>query len=793
MPVNVPRLRIWFVVALAIVILAVMGFYFYARLQARLLMADLPKKLGVEIQQTTQGFTLSKSEQGHTLYTIQAARMTQLKQSGMAQLEDVSVVVYGRESNRFDRIRGKSFEYDPRSGDVKAKGTVNIDLQANPSGPERADQAEPQLLRDPVRVVTSGLIFNAKTGNAVTHERVEFSVAQANGYSDGATYDSHQSQMLLEGNVHLNITGEHPVAVLGSSGVLNREPKQAILYRARIVRDTTTTDTNQLTLFFRPDETIERMVAAGDVKSVIQGESVITLRAPQATFYLTGRSNLLERGDLTGGTTFESTGASQASGAADSTHVEFAEKGLARKIQARGHVRLTQTALDGGRASHSPLPGVGGAQKTELFSDAMDFWIKAGKDLDWAETLGPGRMLIVHAPPAVVPPPKHLSSGEWISWQPATTEVKAEHLRARFGQAGRIESMHGDRSRIWYESYDQPVRESRSRDLDVSFSPDGQISALLQKGQFYSAEYPCPRVLNCQAAAQRQAWADTATYTPGDGMVLLTGSPRVVDGSMTTTAQRISMNRTSGEFVAEQNVKTTYSELKPQPGGALLATSDPIHVSSKKMTAERAGGLAHYEGDARLWQGANIIEAEKIHFDRNQRTVVAEASAADGYRKLVHTVFARQEKDGRVLPVHVTSQHLNYADQQRLARFDGTVLVRSADGVTRADHADVFLRARDDKAEQARGTTGLQTGQIDHIVATGSVYVQQPARQAWGDKLVYTAARDEFVLTGKAPHVMDAERGNLSGDSLTFFNRDDRVLVEGSPTRRALTETRVSK
>lgn len=792
MPVNVPRLRIWFAVALAIVILAVMGFYFYARLQARLLMAELPKKLGVEIQQSTQGFTLSKSERGHTLYTIQAARMTQLKQSGVAQLEDVSVVVYGRESNRFDRIRGKSFEYDPRSGDVKAKGTVNIDLQANPSGPERADQDEPQVLKDPVRVVTSGLVFNAKTGNAITRERVEFSIARANGYADGASYDSHQSQMLLEGNVHLNVTGDHPVAVVGASALLNREPKQAILYRARIERDATTTDASQLTLYFRPDESIERMVATGDVKSVIQGDSVITLRAPQATFFLTGRSNLLQRGDLTGGTTFESSGASLASGAADNTHVEFAERGQARKIEARGHVRLTQEASDG-RASRSPVPGLGGAQKTELFSDAMDFWIKAGKDLDWAETLGPGRMLIVHAPPAAIPPPKQLPTGEKVSWRPATTEIKAERLRTRFGPAGRIESMHGDRSRIWYESYDQPVRESRSRDMDVSFAPDGQIAALLQKGQFYSAEYPCLRASNCQAAAQRQAWADAASYTPANGFLLLTGSPRVVDGSMTTTALRISMNRASGESVAEQNVKTTYSDLKPQPGGALFATSDPIHVTSRKMTAERATGLAHYEGDARMWQGANIIEADKIHFDRTQRTVVAEASAADGWRKLVHTVFARQEKDGKVLPVHVTSQRLHYADQLRLARFDGAVLVRSAEGVTTADHADVFLRPRDDKAEPVRSAAGLQTGQIDHIVATGSVHVQQPARQGWGDKVVYTAARDEFVLTGKAPHVLDAERGNLSGDSLTFYNRDDRVLVEGSPARRALTETRVSK
>jgi len=40
---------------------------------------------------------------------------------------------------------------------------------------------------------------------------------------------------------------------------------------------------------------------------------------------------------------------------------------------------------------------------------------------------------------------------------------------------------------------------------------------------------------------------------------------------MTTTAQTIRMNRATGDAFAEGNVKSTYSDLKPQPDGALLA------------------------------------------------------------------------------------------------------------------------------------------------------------------------------------------------------------------------------
>ena len=60
-------------------------------------------------------------------------------------------------------------------------------------------------------------------------------------------------------------------------------------------------------------------------------------------------------------------------------------------------------------------------------------------------------------------------------------------------------------------------------------------------------------------------------------------------------------------------------------------------------------------------------------------------------------------------------------------------------------------------------------------------------------KLVYTAADDKFVLTGGPPSIFDAEQGKITGVSLTFFRRDDRVLVEGNNSSPAITQTRVAR
>ena len=146
MPLNTHRIRLWFATAAVLLAALVAGFYFYGRMRVRRAIREVPKNLGLNIQQSTQGFTLSKSEAGHTLFTIHASRAVQYKEGGKAELRDVSIVVYGRQSNRYDQIYGADFEYDPQSGEVTAKGEVHIDLEGNAEGPLIPDQAPPPEL-----------------------------------------------------------------------------------------------------------------------------------------------------------------------------------------------------------------------------------------------------------------------------------------------------------------------------------------------------------------------------------------------------------------------------------------------------------------------------------------------------------------------------------------------------------------------------------------------------------------------------------------------------------------------
>jgi lipopolysaccharide export system protein LptA len=258
---------------------------------------------------------------------------------------------------------------------------------------------------------------------------------------------------------------------------------------------------------------------------------------------------------------------------------------------------------------------------------------------------------------------------------------------------------------------------------------------------------------------------------------------------LTTTAQSIRLDRRSGDAVAQGDVKSTYSELKAQPGGALLASGEPIHVTAPALRALRSSGVAVYSGGARLWQGSSIVEAPVIEFNREARRLVAR-SAAGNAAGAVTTTFVQQDQKGRLTPVSVRSALLTYLDGERRGHFEGGVVVRGAETTLTADTADVYLQARG----QSAGSAGLAgPSQIERIVAEGHVNIQEPERWATGERLVFTASEGKFVLTGGPPSIFDAERGKITGGSLTFYNRDDRVVVLSNSSSPTVTKTRVAK
>jgi lipopolysaccharide export system protein LptA len=342
-----------------------------------------------------------------------------------------------------------------------------------------------------------------------------------------------------------------------------------------------------------------------------------------------------------------------------------------------------------------------------------------------------------------------------------------------------------------------PDRVSTSQTLDATFLPEGGIASIIQQGSVaYTDGRPPDK--------RTQAWADKALYTPADRILVLTGAPRVSEGGMVTTARTIRINRATDDAFADGDVKSTYNELKEQPTGALLASSSPIHVTAATMTAHNSPAVALYQGNARLWQDANVIQAPSIQFDRERRFLVAQGTAAQPVSTVLvqaklnqpeskteqKTTTKPEEKPSETSPVTVTSARLTYADAERLAHYEGGVVTKGPNFSESSKTVDAYLVPR---SQTSSNQVLAGPGRLDHMIAKGNVVVQQTSRRAEGQTLVYTASDDKFVLTGGPPSIFDAERGKITGVSLTFFRADDRVLVEGEASTPVVTQTRVAK
>ena len=796
MPLPVYRLRRLLVAIAILLTLAVAGMYFYARSKATNALKKIPAKIGYNIKQTAEGFQFSKSDGNRTLFTVQASNVKEFKLNGNAELHNVSIVLYGRDSSRFDQIYGDDFAFNQKTGDVTAKGEVQIDLVANPAGLESPDQTAPKDLKNPIHLKTRDLVFNKNSGNAWTDARVEFRTPQASGWAVGVKYAGKTNTLTLTSQIHIELSGPEASVIEAKHGIITNEPRQIVLEGPQLTRPSGTVRANEATFYLGRENHVERVLATGDVatemRTVASGSggagnsTEIHGRANQAEFLLPGGQDLLRTATLSGNVSFEQVGAEDVQGEAGRVIFDFVGANQLQKIHAVDGAHLSQKTA--ARAS-GPVDKSSGPQNFDLTAPVIDFTVAGGRVLRQAVTSGAARITLTQE-----------QDSNAASVQPGQqTVVTAGKFLADFKSSGgknHLASVHGAPDvRITNSVQGDPDRVSTSDSVDTAFLPQGGIESITQKGNVtYSDNQPSEKRI--------QASANSGRFTPADHMLVLTGSPRVANGGMATTANTIRINRATGEALAEGDVKSTYSELKEQPDGALLAASSPIHVTARTMTAHNSPATAIYAGDSRLWQDASVIEAPSIHFDRDHRSVIAEGTSA----RPAQTVFVQVEKPaanqteaqraskmsplGRSSPITITAKRLTYVDSDRKVHYDGGVLAKGIDFTASARTADAYLLPR----SQMTANQALPApGRLDRMVAQGDVTIQQTNRRAQGQTLTYAAADDKFVLTGGPPSIFDAERGKITGVSLTFFRRDDRVLVEGEGSTPVVTTTRVAR
>jgi len=119
----------------------------------------------------------------------------------------------------------------------------------------------------------------------------------------------------------------------------------------------------------------------------------------------------------------------------------------------------------------------------------------------------------------------------------------------------------------------------------------------------------------------------------------------------------------------------------------------------------------------------------------------------------------------------VRAPDLNYDDDQKLAHYSGGAVLVRPNMTVKGREIRAFLR------------NDSNDSSLDHALADGKVEIHEVApdrtRDGASEHAEYFVDDDKVILEGGQPQFIDSLRGNTRGQKLTWFSRDDRLLVDG--------------
>jgi lipopolysaccharide export system protein LptA len=848
MRVTIEGLRRWIVVTAALLLALVAGLIIYGRNRFRHIEKDLPARLGMNIQQTANGFSYTQTSQGHALFTLKASKELQLK-SGHVLLHDVDITLYGPPgSGRTDRIFGSDFDYDQSHGVITSQGDVDIELQgvSAPTPTPGSSGAASDANSNSIRVRTRGLTFLQKTGEASTTQQVEFQLPRGAGTSVGADYNSKTGVVVLNSQVHITTSSNgKPAVVDAARATLLRSSDQALLVNATLNYETEDGSADEATVYFRKDGTTEKIDAQGHVR--MKTDTGATVDTATARIWMDAKSQPTQA-DLGGGVQFASARENETmhGSASDGTllfetvstgphaqtglrHGEFRRNvifdeevtGLAKDPRGHADKQLHAEKVDvefappqAGQsvqarkaiAEGSPVvssrqtPSKGPEQTTRISGDQLVATLDEGNALRQLD--GTGNTQIVQS-----------------ATDGSHNASKGDVLHATFVQQPALAPGNQGQAAGGQAMASQHKAGGAGKKKDQGLKMQTALETAIQDGNVVLTETPAKKPGAATQPATLTGWAQHAEYHAAEEVLHLMGSPRITDGeAMQMAAESIDYHRDTQNAAASGNVKATYTQQQKNGQNTAPAVgfagggNSPVHVIADRATLVHATNQDLFYGTvqapARMWQDANSLLAPVIEIDRNQNLLKAWGEGT-GTVPVVNANFtSAMGANHQQSVVRVHSQTLVYSDKTRQGDFHGTVSAEQTDEVVHADDALLFLKPAAAASAGAGGAKqGSQPaphagagsaggpGQLDHMIATGHVVFTQPGRKGNGEKLVYTASDGSYVLTGTEaapPQMWDRVHGTTTGAALIFNSQDDSVVVSGGKSS-AVTETRAKK
>ena len=840
---SAAKLR-WMLLGGVVLLVAVVAAFFgVARWKAGLIWQRILARSGVNLRQETNGFTISQSSGGRTVFTLHAAKATPLGNNRYL-LHDAVMILYGRQPGRDDRISGKEIEYDQAQGVARAAGEVLMDLQVpEPGG--RAGKAGARAVlgftpeseggrpggdagpaSDPglIHVRTSGLVYMRKMGLAATGEMAEFRYGGIACTSRGAEFDTGASMVRLLADVHMTGTvRKGAFTLVAGHAELSRVANTVDLTAPVLTLGAREARAAHALLHLRKDGDLEAMEASGTVQ-LRDGTRTVGAPGMTATFR---EDNRPEQARMSNGVDFaDSDRARPARGSADGMELRWGGDGVLQTALATGAVKFEQAgvAADGAattrrmvadQATASFVAGSGSAAKRAVLQ-RMHLVGSAGFGSETAASAGRGTVM---------------------------NFVKGDDLTADFsvGADGRavVRRLDGAGHTQLVQTGADGARQQSSGDvLEAEFAPGmatsgrrsgnpgeerAEVTSAVQTGHVEVLSWAAPRAGNAGQIAGSgvepeltTGRGDKAVYLASESTVTLTGG----GGDAKATVEQPGGNLAASTIVVHQDsgdADATGGVVATKLGNAGAATT---HVLASRARLLHETKLSEFYGEAgrpaQMFQGGSQVQAAEILLDGKAHGLAARPGGGGDRVEAVFAtesskdeggagkgvsgdragkgsgVFGARGADGVVgegltaagrKVVRVSAARMDYDDLHHEAVFTGDVVMRGVMGEVRGENGAAFLKSPSAKGGGPGASVPDLGGSLERMVMVGDVKLQQPGRSGVGEQLTYTAASDTVVLTGtpgKPPRITAESGSVVTGATLVMRSSDSTIVVAGT-------------
>lgn len=727
----------WLLVAAMVAVTGVVGWVYWRERAARERAREAPPP---PLPQNTAAvasqweYEIKSGAQSRIL--VRAQRFEQIKEPAEIRLEGLEMEIRHLDGPRYDLVKSPRGTFRQKEGFLTAEGEVEITL-----GLTREPGAEPGRV---MRIRTSAVSMDVQSNRAWTDRPAQFDYGAARGQCVGASFDPGTREIVMEGGAEMEWlagAGRSPLRVQAAKVIYKEATADVILAApSRLERGG---------FELRGQDAFVKLGDEGQLLHVQTSRAFGSNRMPGRRLDYEAGELMVFFGDRAEARKIEATRGARLVSTGPSGLVEITADRLDLEFEAaqEGSVLRHALAMGNGKVTHRPVARKERALQgmRVLESEVIHLAMREGREeMERAWTEAPGR---IELRPAKAEDP----------WR----EVKGERFTFDYGKENVLERFRATKAetRTVRRGKDGKHQETRTRSEDLLARFDPNSGELAEVEQWNRFEYE---------QGQRRASAGRARYEARTERVELTGSARVWDTLGVTAAPEIEMDQKQDVMTAGGGV----SALLQQQGGrgGLIEAGEPLRATAERMRVEEGNNRILFEGNAVLWQGEMRLRAQRVKILRKEERLEAEQEV------VAEIPDARGGATGaRAQTVSVVrAPSMVYEGKERRVRFSGGVRLLRPGMTVESRHLLGFF-----SEEAAGGKTGTR---LERLEAERDVVILEEARgrkrTGRGERAEYFPEEERIVLSGGNPSVEDAIRGITRGAVITWYGRQDRMIVD---------------